>query len=315
MPIHPISFCVPEELIVRDIDTVLQNKRLFEAFYRPGQPYAFTNPQEYYKMYEESAFGHTKKKGGWDCFRHLEILANGCLPVFENVHSIPKSIMTFYPKDLFVQASNLYHRCVQNNYKMTLEDKSLYDFLVKLAVKHMHTHLTTKAMANYVLRTVFGKENAKKVTSVLYLSSSEHIDFQRCLLLHGFKTLFKEHCIDVCRVKHLYTSCDVKQWHKAGAGFGFAGTIPAEYDTKCNRDDIYERIVAKEFDLVIYGSIHRGLPYIDTVLASYPMNRIVYIDGEDCVPLFTGENHDASCELKAFGKKGHLFIREYSGIN
>lgn len=313
MPIYPISFCVPEELIVKNIDTVLQNKKLFEAFYRPGQPYAFANPTEYYKMYEESAFGHTKKKGGWDCFRHLEILANGCLPVFEHVHNIPRSIMTFYPKDIMIQAYNLYQRCIQNNYTMTLEDKSLYDFLVKLAVNHTRTYLTTKAMANYILRTVFGKELAKKVTSVLYLSASEHIDFQRCLLLHGFKSLFGEKCVDVCRVGHLYTSCEVEKWHKAGAGFGFVGTIPDTYDLHCNRENIMERIIAKEFDVIIYGSIHRGLPYLDTVLASYPMDRIVYIDGEDCIPLCTGENHDVCCVLKAFGKKGHLFIREYSG--
>ena len=314
MPIYPITFCIPEELVIRDIDTILKNKKIFEAFYKPGQPYAFSNPTEYYKMYEDSAFGHTKKKGGWDCFRHLEILAKGCLPVFENIETIPEHVMKFYPKDLMLQASNLYYRCKQNNYIMTLEDKSLYDFLVRHAIKHTRKHLTTGAMAKYILNTVFGKENKNNVTSVLYLSAFDHIDFQRCLLLHGFKSLFGVKCVDVCRVGHLYQSYDVEKLHKSGAGFGFTGLLPDEYDICCNRENIAERIIAKEFDVIIYGSIHRGLPYIDTVLSCYPSDRIVYIDGEDCTPLFTGENHDSCCELKGFGKKGHLFIREYSGL-
>ena len=38
----------------------------------------------------------------------------------------------------------------------------------------------------------------------------------------------------------------------------------------------------KEFDLIIYGSIHRGLPFVDIVRQSYEPEKVVYICGEDC---------------------------------
>lgn len=41
----------------------------------------------YHKMYQNSLFALTKKKGGWDCLRHYEILANGCIPIFETLSS------------------------------------------------------------------------------------------------------------------------------------------------------------------------------------------------------------------------------------
>ena len=311
MPAHPISFCVPESLLITDVDTVLQDKKNIEACYKPGEPYAFSEPEAYYQMYKDAYFGHTKKKGGWDCFRHLEILASGCLPVYEKLEDIPSSIMVFYPKDIMVQANQLYNK-YQQTHQWTSEDKDIYSFLVKISINHVKRHLTTLAMAKYVLRTVLGNKLFENI-SVLFLSTSSRVDFQRCLLLHGLKMLCKEKCIDVARIPHLYTSYPTETLHKAGAGFGFAGTIPESYDILCNRENIRERIAAKEFDVVIYGSIHRGMPYLDEVLHAYPSDRIVYIDGEDCTPLFTGKDHDSSCPLTDFCKKGHLFIREFSG--
>lgn len=40
--------------------------------------YIFENEEEYYNDYKKSLFAITRKKGGWDCMRHYEILACGC---------------------------------------------------------------------------------------------------------------------------------------------------------------------------------------------------------------------------------------------
>jgi hypothetical protein len=313
MPVYPISFCIPEETIVQNLEEVLANKKQLEAFYQPGQTYAFNHPEPYFKMYQEAFFGKTKKKGGWDCWRHLEILGNGCLPVFENLENLPKDIMTFYPKAIMYQANMLYEKYNGTNILLLGQDKVLYDTLVRMSIQHLKEHLTTISMAKHVLKSVLGTEDISNIKSILFLGSFLHVDFQRCLLLHGFKRLFGSKCVDVIRMSHLYTSCNVNEIYKYGLGFGFIGLLPDEYDTECDRTNIEERIRTQEFDLIIYGSLHRGLLYIDDVLASYPRDKIVYIDGEDCSPLFTGENHDHDCRLKPFAKKGHMFIREYSG--
>ena len=38
---------------------------------------------EYKRAYSESYFGSTKKKAGWDCMRHYEIVASGAVPFFD----------------------------------------------------------------------------------------------------------------------------------------------------------------------------------------------------------------------------------------
>ena len=52
-------------------------------------------------------------------------------------------------------------------------------------------------------------------------------------------------------------------------------------DLPVNRRNIKKRIFRKEFDLIIYGSIHGGTPYLNLVQQVYEPEKIVYICGED----------------------------------
>jgi len=54
-------------------------------------------------------FAITKKKAGWDCARHYEIIFNHCLPIFENIESCPKNIMTLLPKNLLFEINLFYN--------------------------------------------------------------------------------------------------------------------------------------------------------------------------------------------------------------
>ncbi len=79
--INPISFSIPAEKIVQDVPV----KTKMYATVIPGvaSTYKFHTEELYYKDYQTSCFAITKKKAGWDCLRHYEILANGCIPLFE----------------------------------------------------------------------------------------------------------------------------------------------------------------------------------------------------------------------------------------
>lgn len=44
---------------------------------------------------------------GWDCMRHYEILACGCVPFFTNIEICPKDTMVRFPKDLMIEAKKL----------------------------------------------------------------------------------------------------------------------------------------------------------------------------------------------------------------
>lgn len=42
--------------------------------------YSYDTEAEYNKQYSESYFAVSSKKAGWDCLRHYEIIAAGCIP-------------------------------------------------------------------------------------------------------------------------------------------------------------------------------------------------------------------------------------------
>jgi hypothetical protein len=43
----------------------------------------------YRRSYQRSRFATTKRKSGWDCMRHHEILASGAVPWFEGLAHAP----------------------------------------------------------------------------------------------------------------------------------------------------------------------------------------------------------------------------------
>ena len=96
--VHPISFSIPEERIVSEVP---QKRRLLfphcvdseAAAVIPGLSTAplFTSERDYHQGLAESRFAVTTKRAGWDCLRHYEIAANGCVPCFRNLGAKPAS--------------------------------------------------------------------------------------------------------------------------------------------------------------------------------------------------------------------------------
>ena len=79
-----------------------QEKKLLVSEVKPTVPYSYSDSRKYLTQYETSCYALTFKKGGWDCFRHLEIMGSGCIPLMPDAGQIPKYTMTHYPKEFFV---------------------------------------------------------------------------------------------------------------------------------------------------------------------------------------------------------------------
>ncbi len=91
-----ISFSIPEEKIVRQLPakTKLWPRHIVDPEVAARVPesrtsYAFSTEGEYYADLQASKFGITTKRAGWDCLRHYEIAANGCVPCFRDLHLKP----------------------------------------------------------------------------------------------------------------------------------------------------------------------------------------------------------------------------------
>ena len=54
-----------------------------------GTSYAFSDEAAYYADLQASRFGITVKRAGWDCLRHYEQAANGCVPCFRDLERKP----------------------------------------------------------------------------------------------------------------------------------------------------------------------------------------------------------------------------------
>jgi hypothetical protein len=145
--ILPIQFCIPKEKI-RPID--LSRKTRLMSPLIPGDTSTYIyygDESKYYDQYSESYFGRTKKKGGWDCCRHYEIMAAGALPYFENLEECPSKTLYWLPKDRLMIARNLYENWTDN-----CEDEWQSD--MESVRRMLLSCLTTEAMAKYVLDTV-----------------------------------------------------------------------------------------------------------------------------------------------------------------
>jgi hypothetical protein len=112
-------------------------------------------------------------------------------------------------------------------------------------------------------------------------------------MLRGFKELFGKKCYDIPKVSCLY--------EKNGTGGLYTiRNILEDYEHE-KIANIESSITNKEFDIIIYGSYHRGMPYYDLVSNIYQPDKIILLCGED--------GHDNKASF--FKKKGHyVFVRE-----
>lgn len=143
--IRPIQFAIPKEKIWQQ-DT--QKIRLMAPCDpRDRSTYIYYGDEsKYYQQYAESYFGFTMKKGGWDCCRHYEIIAAGCLPYFIDIEKCPTRTLTQFDKmDLqrvrLMADSSGFDGCMGSEYWKWL----------KAFRKVLDERLTTEALAKRVL--------------------------------------------------------------------------------------------------------------------------------------------------------------------
>ena len=105
MPLYPITFSIPEHKIITSLP---EKKRIMSALV-PGylKSYIYKTEDEYYTQYKESMFAITVKKGGWDCMRHYEIMAAGCVPIFYGIEQCPEMTCTTLPKEELLAVNGL----------------------------------------------------------------------------------------------------------------------------------------------------------------------------------------------------------------
>ncbi len=320
--LHPIGFSIPEEKLVPSIPA--KTKLLATSIPGDLKTYIYTNENDYYNDYKQSYFAITTKKAGWDCMRHYEILANGCLPVFPTIDKCPDTILTVFPKELIDKSNKLF-----NKMRYSINTKVAYSIFNKDEINprlikqlkstsistvdkkiinecetlrselldYTRTYLTTEKVARYVLE----KSGKQTASTILFLSGNTNPDYLRCLTLHGLKQLFGTKCHDYPKVEHLYTSDTIDYSKLYGKGMTYSNLLSQSLHDDTQDLKVEEHIKKRAYDLIIYGSYHRGMPYYKVVTEYYKPDDILLLCGED--------KHE--CNYKEWVNKGHcVFVRE-----
>jgi len=292
--LHPISFSIPDTKLCKGFP--IKTKFMSDLIPGDASTYIYDTEEDYYKEYQHSYFAITKKKAGWDCMRHYEILANRCIPYFIDIQHCPENTMALLPKNLFIDAIKLH-----DNYKNKQLDESFieqYRTLQEKFTEYTKNTLTTDKMATYVLNT----SNFGDVKKILYLSGNTDPDYLRCLTLHGFKSIFGKNCHDYPKIPHIYRTDTIRYDTLYGKGMSYTNLL----DARETRDDTLDGTIVKDienkvYDIIIYGSYHRGMPLYDNVCKVYKPNEIILLCGEDI----------HRCNHKQFTDRGHhVFVRE-----
>ena len=141
--IKPINFSIPKKKIVEKINIKPLNL-LSPLIPGKAQTYIYKDEKSYNQMYQNSVFALTYRKGGWDCFRHYEILMNGCIPLFLELDKCPNETLTKFPKKILKNVFNKYEKILFEYNPFVIYKKKFLDI---------------KKILSFLINSIRSKEN------------------------------------------------------------------------------------------------------------------------------------------------------------
>jgi len=309
--IYPLPYSIPDENIVNYMD-IKDKKHIIISDIIPGDKLTYRfgsgDEKEYNEHYQESFFAYTSKKGGWDCLRHYEIMANGCLPIFKNINECPDTSLISLPKNLIEE----YTRTLLPYKK---DYKHLYDEYVYKILEHVRNNCSTSSTAKYFLE----KMSHIKIKNVLLIRGDIGVNYTREFFWIGMKRYIQGIlgiAVEYPKIDYLYKSYtdDKKALH----GFGFNYTCKLDDDYNFSKEEIIDKISNGFWDLIIYGKMGPdelfeggmpNLPLWDYVSQKYNKDKIVFLyGGDECIDLTY--NNVYSSHINYHENFGNCFVRE-----
>ena len=287
--VWPISFSFPK--IRKDPPPPLHQS---VSSIIPGEPYSFISPSEYLNEYASSQMAITHRKAGWDCFRHVEILASGSIPLVLDVEAIPKYSMIHYPKKSLAIVT-----------EQVRAPGGVPDSTTRAGFqKYFQHHLTSRSMADYMLRMA----DLRNSQRVLFVDEALPFmpDYQSLLALIGLKQLLGQSCEVFSPVDYLYEDWAGETDRLYGRGFNYTRVLDSTLRSQSEGGEELGgqigELLSERYDALVVGSISRNWSRAEQLLEVFPRERTVWIYGEDSPP-----DIEESARLR--GSKVHIFVR------
>ena len=285
--LYPLSYSIPEKCIQNTIN----KKRIFSKLIPGrGSTYIYKNEEDYNKNYQESYFGFTNKKGGFDCFRHYEILANNCIPFFIDIDNIHENTMTSFPKQIVKQAMNHF---INNPTDLN----NLNNYIIQLN-EYTRNNLTCEVCASNIIN-IINDINNNNINPKILMISNNILNYSMSCLAYGLRNILNEKFIDFPKMSWLYS--------------GQLFNLHIKDNIEIDRENIEQKILDHYYDYIIIGSIGPDemdfSEVIKFVSLFYKKTELIFIFGGDR-PFSTVNGDTHSNFLKTYLDIGICFVRE-----
>jgi hypothetical protein len=241
----------------------------------PGFPYAFASDSEYLARYSEAYFALTHRKAGWDCFRHVEIMASGAIPLMPDAWQIPEFSMVHYPKQALA-------RVVEE----LADVGGIPTWEMRIAMQEFaQRHLTSASMARYIMRVASIPTDAR----VLFLdrNMSANPEYISTLTAIGLKQMLGPNCSLLPAADHLYSDFEGPVSTFYGRGFNYTRSLLPAHRSKLELSGDrpnFNEVDLSDFDFIVLGSVTRNAELTQELTRKFPPSQVVLIHGEDEQP-------------------------------
>ena len=308
--IYPLPFSIPNQ-IIKPLDITLKHKTFATIIPGKFSTYIFDSKNKehkencisYNKDYECSKYAFTYKKGGWDCLRHYDILANNCMPLFLDIDKCPEHTMYNFPKKLCSK--------ILEDFKNKNIDNDKYTYYLKELHRYTSERLTCKHTAEYVMNLL---NNHKKVSNPkILLLTTNRLNYSVATLAIGLRALLRSNFVDYPKYTRIYKDADVSD------GLPIFNISVLE-NNNIDRNDINDKINKKFFDFIILGSLGPDDIHFQWFLneyeglKNYNKNELVFIFGGDR-PFNMKVESNTLNYIKNLQGKGISFVRELNYTN
>lgn len=315
--IYAFGYSYPSELFVDQ--TPSKDKVWAEVIPGFRETYRFDSERDYYEMYQSARFAFTWKKGGWDCLRHYEIIANGCIPVFRDIDSCPDAFLDNLPKTLFQQVNK-----ELIPWKATPEYEQLYRTISTQILEFSKKHASSEAMGRKFLEAMGLIPNSK----ILLLTCDSRPNYSREFTFIGLNRVLKESggvCVSYPELKPIYEDYPEEDALKLyGRGFGYTRRLKRSHPEEIREwteEEVRTSILDKKWTFILFGKIGvdepslgslPDLPFWKEISECYPQSKIGFLYGGDHVQDLRDTGSIHTRHLLHHARFGNCFVRELS---
>ena len=291
--VYPLNFSFPRPELM---PAKVSDRPHFLSSTIPGEPFSFDSWDDYLAEYRSAYFALSTKKGGWDTFRHLEILFSGGIPLMPGLGKAHPYSLAHFPKKALV---GVYKSLVEDGPALPgpLTQQFFQDFAKE--------HLSSEAMARYVLKLT-GLESS----SILFVdeSLSSRTDYLSAFTYVGLKQATGHRTQAAFEPLYLFDDFAGDTSTLYGRGFGYSRSIPAALRgslTAAGSSPSELAELSASFDAIVIGNYdaNRGLVAQLRGLG-VPADKFVCIVGSD-LPSDFRLRHDIARSGMTF------FVREF----